>query len=123
MAPPDKPLRRRCRPLRRESDEHLWFVTSRVLEERMLLHPILTCGLEPPNRRARRNVKHLERHADKRLKPLVARANVRRGPYQPELTLDFPEAHTWTGEGIAHLDLLDRGEVYDTIRAWLSPSS
>ena len=39
-----------------------------------------------------------------------------------ELTLDFPQAHTFTGEGTAHLDLLDSSEVYETIRAWLASS-
>ena len=39
----------------------------------------------------------------------------------PELALDFEEAHTWIGSGVAHLALLERAEVYETIRAWLSP--
>ncbi|GMV19244.1 MAG: hypothetical protein AMXMBFR56_74680 [Polyangiaceae bacterium] len=39
---------------------------------------------------------------------------------RPELTLAFPDAHQWTGEGIGHLDLLDRAEVYEKLRAWLS---
>lgn len=39
--------KRRSRPLRRESDEHLWFVTARVAEARYWLNPILTCDLQP----------------------------------------------------------------------------
>lgn len=34
------------------------------------------------------------------------------------LTLTF--ANTWVGVGMGHLDLLDRREVYETLRAWLS---
>jgi pimeloyl-ACP methyl ester carboxylesterase len=37
-----------------------------------------------------------------------------------ELALAFPEANQWIGVGMAHLDLLDRREVYDTIKSWLS---
>ena len=39
---------------------------------------------------------------------------------KPGMTLDFPAAHQWTGPGVGHLDLLDRAEVYETVRAWLS---
>ncbi len=39
---------------------------------------------------------------------------------EPELTLAFPEPHKWTGTGIAHLDLLDRAGVYDTVKDWLT---
>jgi REP element-mobilizing transposase RayT len=80
--------KRRSRVLRRESDEHLWFVTTRVAEARYWLHPILTSGLEPPNRAARRLCSHNERHLNKRLSRCVRQANARRGPYQPELTLE-----------------------------------
>ena len=38
------------------------------------------------------------------------------------LTLAFPEAHQWIGQGIGHLDLLSRPEVYARIRSWLSGS-
>ena len=38
----------------------------------------------------------------------------------PDLTLAFAEAHKWTGEGVGHLDLLDRAEVYEAMRSWLS---
>lgn len=38
----------------------------------------------------------------------------------PELTLAFPDAHQWIGFGMGHLDLLNRPEVYETIRRWLS---
>jgi hypothetical protein len=39
----------------------------------------------------------------------------------PARALDFPEAHQWIGYGMDHLDLLDRAEVYATIRGWLAP--
>lgn len=37
-----------------------------------------------------------------------------------ELTLAFPEAHRWIALGAGHLDLLDRAEVYEKLRAWLA---
>jgi REP element-mobilizing transposase RayT len=73
--------------LRCESDEHLWFVTTRVAEARYWLHPILTCGLHPPNRAARRLCARYERHLDKRLSRCIRESNARRGPHQPELSL------------------------------------
>jgi hypothetical protein len=36
------------------------------------------------------------------------------------LTLDFPEAHQWIAFGTAHLDLLDRAEVYAKLAEWLA---
>lgn len=39
---------------------------------------------------------------------------------KPNLTLAFPEAHQWVGFGMDHLDLLNRPEVYTTLRQWLS---
>ncbi len=80
--------RKRSRPLRVESNDVLWFVTCRVIEERFWLHPILSTGLAPPNRKGRRACAALQQHADKRLATLVKRANARRGPYQPELQLE-----------------------------------
>jgi len=41
---------------------------------------------------------------------------------EPELALAFPVAHKWTGEGVGHLELLNRVEVYETIRSWLAPA-
>ena len=38
---------------------------------------------------------------------------------RPELALAFPEDHQWIGYGIGHLELLNRSEVYETLRAWL----
>jgi hypothetical protein len=38
---------------------------------------------------------------------------------QPELTLAFPEAHQWIGFGMGHFELLNRAEVYATLRRWL----
>lgn len=40
---------------------------------------------------------------------------------RPELTLGFPAAHEFIAFRTAHLDLLDRPEVYATIKAWLAP--
>jgi hypothetical protein len=39
---------------------------------------------------------------------------------RPELTLGFPAAHRSIAYGMGHLDLLDRPEVYATLRGWLS---
>ena len=39
---------------------------------------------------------------------------------QPALTLRFPAAHQYVAFGTGHLDLLDRPEVYATLRDWLS---
>src|SRR5262249_23930248 len=38
---------------------------------------------------------------------------------KPALTLAFPEAHQVIGFGLGHLDLIDRPEVYETLRRWL----
>jgi pimeloyl-ACP methyl ester carboxylesterase len=38
---------------------------------------------------------------------------------QTQLTLKFPEEHQWIGFGMAHLDLLNRAEVYERILGWL----
>jgi pimeloyl-ACP methyl ester carboxylesterase len=38
----------------------------------------------------------------------------------PELALAFPEPNQWIGFGMAHLDLLDRSEVYEVLKSWLS---
>ena len=35
-------------------------------------------------------------------------------------TLTFPESHQWIGYGIDHLDLLNRPEVFSTLRNWLT---
>jgi hypothetical protein len=37
-----------------------------------------------------------------------------------KLALRFTEANRWIAHGMGHLDLLDRAEVYDKIRSWLS---
>jgi pimeloyl-ACP methyl ester carboxylesterase len=39
---------------------------------------------------------------------------------KPELTLDFPPAHQWVGEGMNHVDLLSRPEVYAVLRRWFA---
>jgi pimeloyl-ACP methyl ester carboxylesterase len=36
-----------------------------------------------------------------------------------ELCLAFPEAHQWTGFDMGHIELLNRAEVYETVRRWL----
>ena len=80
--------RRRCRPLRVENDQLLWFVSSRTVEERFWLHPLLTCAFKPNNRKARRLCERLNKRVDNRLAKIVRRANAMRGPLQPELTLE-----------------------------------
>lgn len=37
-----------------------------------------------------------------------------------DLTLSFPKSRQWLAYGMGHLDLLDRPEVYERIRSWLS---
>ncbi len=38
---------------------------------------------------------------------------------KPQFVLRFPEAHQWIAFGAGHLDLLDRADVYATIKSWL----
>jgi PGAP1-like protein len=38
---------------------------------------------------------------------------------KPELSLRFPDSHQWIAFGAAHLDLLDRADVYAKIASWL----
>jgi hypothetical protein len=38
----------------------------------------------------------------------------------PGRNLPFPESRRWIGYGMGHLDLLDRREVYERVRQWLS---
>jgi hypothetical protein len=38
----------------------------------------------------------------------------------PALALGFPEARCWLGNGLGHLDLLDRPEVYKALRGFLA---
>jgi hypothetical protein len=38
---------------------------------------------------------------------------------KPEFSLQFPESHQWIAFGAAHLDLLDRADVYTKIVSWL----
>lgn len=78
---------RRSRPLRIENDQYLWFVSSRTIEERFWLHPLLTSAFTPTNRHARRLCEKLQARVDKKLSKIVSRANALRGPLQPILTL------------------------------------
>lgn len=39
---------------------------------------------------------------------------------EPHLALGIPEARHWVGDGMNHLDLLSRPEVYQQIRGWLA---
>jgi pimeloyl-ACP methyl ester carboxylesterase len=41
----------------------------------------------------------------------------------PARAVAFPESHRWIAYGTGHLDLLDRPEVYETLRAWLATPS
>ena len=79
--------RKRSRPLRIENDQVLWFISSRTIEERFWLHPILTSDFKPANRAARRQCEKLQRPLDKRLGKALQKANAMRGPFQPKLTL------------------------------------
>ncbi len=38
----------------------------------------------------------------------------------PRFALGFPESHQWTAQGMNHLDLLNRPDVYERVRIWLS---
>lgn len=78
--------KRRSHPLRVERDDVLLFITSRTVEERFWLHPILSCGLTPVNRKARRCLARFERLCSKRFERLAKEANARSGPYSPKLT-------------------------------------
>ena len=37
----------------------------------------------------------------------------------PQHDLAFPDDQTWIGQGMGHLELLNRPEVYEQIRCWL----
>ncbi len=76
-----------CRPLRIEQPGALWFVTTRTIEERFWLHPILSCGLAGLNRHGQRMTKKLERLYHQRVVKMVHAANRRMGPHQPRLTV------------------------------------
>jgi hypothetical protein len=82
---------RRSRPLRREDPEHLFFVTTRTLEEVFWLHPLLCSKLEPVNREARRVVAAKRARLRARLERLVVSANRRRPENQPRQTVEEAE--------------------------------
>ena len=79
MATTTKP-RRRTRPLRKERSDVLLFVTSRTIEERFWLRPLVTAGAEPLNRKAKRALKRLDRLCDRRYEKLAKQANAPSGP-------------------------------------------
>ena len=85
-----KPLRR-SRPLRCEEPEHLFFVTTRTLEEVFWLHPLLSSRLAPVNREARRAVDAKRSRLRVKLERLVAGANRRRPENQPKLSVEEAE--------------------------------
>jgi len=37
------------------------------------------------------------------------------------MCLAFPDANTWIGYEMNHMDLLSRPDVYEKIREWLGP--
>lgn len=78
---------RPCRPLRIEQEEALWFVSTRTIEERFWLHPLLSCGMSGLNRRCQRMTKALDRLYHRRVVKMVHAANRRMGPHQPRLTV------------------------------------
>ncbi len=88
--PTAKPARR-SRPLRCEDPEHLFFVTTRTLEEVFWLHPLLCSRLAPVNREARRVVDAKRSRLRAKLARLVASANRRRPENQPKLTVEEAE--------------------------------
>ena len=85
MATTTKP-RRRTRPLRKERSDVLLFVTSRTIEERFWLHPLVTAGAEPVNRKAKHALKRLDRLCRRRYEKLAKQANARSGPHSPKWT-------------------------------------
>ena len=87
--------KRRCRPLRVESTHNLWQVTTKAVEGRHWLHPLLACGMNPPNRRARRQLRALEKIANRRLKRVVNERNAHKRTGQ--LIMDVPTAKRMLG--------------------------
>lgn len=81
--------RRRSRPLRIEEAGGFWFISTRTIEERFWLHPILSSGLARLNHKGRRFAKHLERLYHRRVVQIVNNANRRFGQHQPQLTVDI----------------------------------
>jgi hypothetical protein len=77
---PRQPTRRRRsgKPLRIESSNHLFFVTSRTRDSVFWLHPLLCSSLEPANREARRVIDAKRSRLDARLTRMLAAANKRK---------------------------------------------
>jgi hypothetical protein len=74
--------------LRIENAEQLFFMTSRTLDSVFWLHPLLCSELAPANRDACRVIEAKRSRLDARLARMVNRANQRRPPEQPQLTLE-----------------------------------
>ncbi|MBX3246510.1 MAG: hypothetical protein KF901_04940 [Myxococcales bacterium] len=66
-------------------------MTTRTMEERFWLHPLLCSRLTPPNREARRVIEARRPGLRKKLGRLVERANARRPADQLKLTVDEAE--------------------------------
>jgi hypothetical protein len=106
--------RKPSRALRAESDDVVWFVSTRVTEGRYWLHPLLTAGLEPRNRAGRRQCARHERHFDKRMVVCVKVANKHRGPHQPEHTLEEAKriARGLIGSAVARAQEQHKTEIF-----------
>ena len=78
----------RGRPLRVERPGTLFFVTSRTLGERLLLHPLVEASGLPKNRALRLKLEAYERANDRWLRKMLSQSHKQRGPFQPKLTLE-----------------------------------
>jgi hypothetical protein len=110
-----RPSARSGRPLRIEPGDQLVFVTSRIHDCRFLLHPLLCSRLDPINRKAKRVIDAKRAKLDARLARLVARANQRRPPEQPPLSLAEAKvlAENLISSALARAQEACRGEGID----------
>jgi len=78
----------RSRPLRIERDDVPFFVSSRTVEARLLLFPLVADASHAQrDRSSRRCFAAYERRTEGKIRSLVRRANAQRKPYQPELSV------------------------------------
>ena len=107
----------RSRPLRHERSDVLHFVTSRTIEERFWLHPLLTAGAEPPNRKAKRVLKSIERLCDRRYARLAKQMNARAGKYSPRWTAEQVrrQCRSLVGDALRRAQENNEVEVYAVI--------